>query len=399
MVELSVIIPTHNRASILTATLNALRSQMLPTARFEVIVVADGCTDETLKMASAYEAPFHLLLVDKRPAGGPGAAINMGVARASGHIVMFLDDDMEASPQLLSEHLSAHQREPGGVVLGFFPMQPEQEGDDNFTIAARSWWAKRFSDYDKADYRYTFQDFCGNVSLPISIFRNLGGFDEEFDWRAAGEDYELGYRLIARGVLFRFVRRAATTHHTRTPLDISLRRAEQEGYGHSLMVRKHPELFSAFDLSRLHRLDESWPMRLVSRAAWASPALAAVVAASVKAIVAARSRKDVASSKLYQLLRGYYYWRGVRNHFGSKQVWEAFVREVSARRLILHEIDLEVPKDLHRLEERVDRNRVDALRIWSHGVIIGRIPPVPGGESIRAAHVRELLGHPGMLHT
>jgi cellulose synthase/poly-beta-1,6-N-acetylglucosamine synthase-like glycosyltransferase len=68
----SVIIPTHNRCASLKRTLDALCTQTYPLSLLEVLVVADGCTDETVDMLRCYAAPFALrVLVLKEPPQGP----------------------------------------------------------------------------------------------------------------------------------------------------------------------------------------------------------------------------------------------------------------------------------------------------------------------------------------
>ncbi len=124
MIPISVIIPTHNRVAALTATLNALCEQTAARDEFEVVVVADGCTDSTVDLLRRYEAPFPLRYCENSPARGAAAARNAGAARADGRILLFLDDDMEASHTLIAVHVDAHRDFSDKVVLGYFPMQP-----------------------------------------------------------------------------------------------------------------------------------------------------------------------------------------------------------------------------------------------------------------------------------
>ena len=62
----SVIIPTHNRSASLRRTLDALRRQTYSLEQVEVVVVADGCIDDTVEMLNrcsdkvGYEKAEHL---------------------------------------------------------------------------------------------------------------------------------------------------------------------------------------------------------------------------------------------------------------------------------------------------------------------------------------------------
>ncbi|MEJ7607385.1 MAG: glycosyltransferase [Bryobacteraceae bacterium] len=216
-----------------------------------------------------------MTVVEQSPGRGAAAARNSGARRAAADLLLFLDDDMEAAPALLAEHFGAHRQRDNTVVLGYFPMQPPAPEDDPFTKAARIWWADGFAERNHPGYRFTLRDLCtGNVSMSRDTFERVGRYDEQIDHRGAGEDYEIGYRLISSGAKFRFVREAASVHHTLTPLSTSLRRAEQEGYGQAVLVQRHPELFWEFNVSRLSRLAESNLFRPFWRMLWQKPGLA-----------------------------------------------------------------------------------------------------------------------------
>ena len=85
-VRISVIIPAHNEEAFLPATLKALREQTWPD--FEVIVVANGCADNTAEAANGL--CDQLFCLEER---GLGRARNLGGFRARGEILVFLDAD------------------------------------------------------------------------------------------------------------------------------------------------------------------------------------------------------------------------------------------------------------------------------------------------------------------
>jgi hypothetical protein len=287
----------------------------------------------------------------------------------------------------------SHRQQPGCVVLGYFPMQPPAYEDDVFTKAARIWWADEFANRSHRGYRYTFKDLCtGNVSLSRASFLQLGGFDEQIG-RGAGEDYELGYRLIEHGVRFRYVPKAASIHHTLQPLGVNLRRAEQEGYGQALLVRRHPELFWSFNISILSRLAESVLLRPAWRAVWRWPALLTPAGALLRSVVRLSASIGLYSLvwRLHQSLRGYHYWRGVRAALGNLAAWERLAQDAPTEPPGAQEVDFDVLLDLSRVDELIASRRVDAVRIWYDGEPVGRIPPSAGAEPLTGEHVRNLL--------
>src|SRR5258708_28885154 len=85
-VGISVIIPAHNEEEFLPHTLEALQQQTY--RNFEVVVVTNGCTDQTAKVAEG--KCDQLFDLDQR---GLGKARNLGGLRACGEILLFLDAD------------------------------------------------------------------------------------------------------------------------------------------------------------------------------------------------------------------------------------------------------------------------------------------------------------------
>jgi glycosyltransferase involved in cell wall biosynthesis len=82
----SIIIPAHNEGQYLGATLEALRTQTYPY--FEIIVVANGCTDNTCAVARKFADRVMDL-----PERALGKARNTGAAKARGELLVFLDAD------------------------------------------------------------------------------------------------------------------------------------------------------------------------------------------------------------------------------------------------------------------------------------------------------------------
>ena len=117
--EVSAVLTTHNRAVLLPRVLEGLARQNLDHARFEVIAIDDGSSDSTPEVLEAWRGRLPLRIVRQEHAG-VAAAKNLGVLMASGPILVFLDDDDVAEPDLLAQHLAAHiaQPDPTIAVLG-----------------------------------------------------------------------------------------------------------------------------------------------------------------------------------------------------------------------------------------------------------------------------------------
>jgi len=94
--KLSIIIPAYNEADrivgTLTRTLAYLERQDYPS---EVVVVSDGSTDETRKVAGSFRAKDKVVItaLEYHPNRGKGYAVRYGMLRGSGDVIMFMDAD------------------------------------------------------------------------------------------------------------------------------------------------------------------------------------------------------------------------------------------------------------------------------------------------------------------
>jgi GT2 family glycosyltransferase len=391
--RISVIIPTYNRCARLLQTLASLTRQDSAPRLFEVIVVADGCLDDTARRVKDLDVPYALTLLEQAELGA-AAARNCGASAAAAPLLLFLDDDMMASPGLVTAHLAAHEANSDSVVLGYFPMPPSTGRADPFHVALKLWWDRRFAELAQPAHRYSFWDLCaGNFSLSQRLLGAVGGFDPGFQ-RASGEDYDLGMRLLRHGAHFYFSREAFSTHHATASPAKALRRSRQDGYSQVLLAQKYPELFGVLRLRRLSEFSARPLNRPLWRIAWCLPVLADMAAWMLHrtfSICAAVRLIDIAW-RIFDGLDGYNFWRGVMAAVGSREGWERLKRSAEEP-AAMHEIEIDLATDVERLDAILNQARPDAVLLRFHERPLGRIPPVAGAEPIRAVHVREALVH------
>ncbi|MBV9738400.1 MAG: glycosyltransferase family 2 protein [Hyphomicrobiales bacterium] len=112
----SVLIPTYNRADLLD---QALRSALAQTHRnFEILIIDDGSTDPTPEVASRYGSAVKYWRQENQ---GKSAALNLGIRKAEGDILMVLDDDDILPAWSLAKHAEAlSQRPAAGFSYGRF---------------------------------------------------------------------------------------------------------------------------------------------------------------------------------------------------------------------------------------------------------------------------------------
>jgi len=92
--DISVVLATYNRASSLSTTLQTLFQLVYPAdLRWELVVVDNNSSDSTSAVIKAFQVSFPIRYV-LETTQGRAAAINAGIAAATGRIVAFTDDDV-----------------------------------------------------------------------------------------------------------------------------------------------------------------------------------------------------------------------------------------------------------------------------------------------------------------
>ncbi len=208
--KLSIIIPSHNRLDQLKKVLQGLEKQTLPCDEFEVLVVSDGSTDGTDDFLLTAITPLQLKAFFQ-PNQGAAAARNLGIAQATGEIILFLDDDVFPVSELIEEHLRFHSLYGDcAVVIGPMLAPPDYEPSPwvNWELEKL---AEQYNDMTKGKWAPTARQFyTGNTSLARRHLVESGGFDPTF---RRAEDVELAYRLAQRGLKFFFNPRAVGYHY------------------------------------------------------------------------------------------------------------------------------------------------------------------------------------------
>ncbi|HJU04286.1 MAG TPA: glycosyltransferase [Nitrospiraceae bacterium] len=389
----SIVIPTHNRQAMLRRTLTALGTQTYHRALFEVVVVADGCTDGTAEMLRGYSDSLTLRFIEQA-CQGAAAARNNGAHQASGALLLFLDDDVEPSPGLVEAHVAAHQSRSGRIVMG--PYVPFVHGrSDFFHMLLRSWWHDKFRTINEPGHRYTYEDLLtGNLSIDAELFARTGGFDSAI--RSAGrEDYEFGARLIKAGVPFSFAPEALAYHHEdeTTDIDRALQRSRHEGHADVLIGQRHADLRPTL---RLVHFGEPTGVRdfLVHAMAFRYPGLGDRLAGWLRQ--ALRIFESLRLRRMWRFaftgLRHYWYLRGVVDTLGSPKALMRFLQGGPAHS---HhpscDMEIDLRDGLEAVERRVNDARPAGLRVRYGKHAVGRIPPQAGAERLRGPHLRHAL--------
>ncbi|HET7129084.1 MAG TPA: glycosyltransferase [Gaiellaceae bacterium] len=236
-----MVIPTHERREVVTTSVRRLADQE-DAPPFEVIVVVDGSTDGSAESLRGLALPFQLTVLEQ-PNRGAASARNAGARAARGDVLLFLDDDMEAHPRLIAEHMQSLE-EGAAVVIGHVPLHPETR--DSFLARGVGAWAEaRAHRIEASDGALELHDLLtGQMSISRSLFLGVGGFDDDFTRRGTfgNEDLDLGERLRATGAAIVFNPRAVSFQRYVVAPRQYLRQWREAGRADVLFALKHPKL-------------------------------------------------------------------------------------------------------------------------------------------------------------
>lgn len=105
MVKFSIIIPVYNTEQYLSRCLNSCLDQDLSSTEYEIIAVNDGSTDGCLELLMDYENRYPNIHVFTQENKRQGAARNLGLKKAKGKYIWFVDSDDRIAPNCLKQIL------------------------------------------------------------------------------------------------------------------------------------------------------------------------------------------------------------------------------------------------------------------------------------------------------
>jgi poly(ribitol-phosphate) beta-N-acetylglucosaminyltransferase len=118
-VLVSVVVPVWNVEAYLLECLDSVVAQTIGLDRLEIIAVDDGSTDGSAAMLDEYAARYpQVVVVHGQRSGGPGRPRNLGLDRATGTFVFFLDADDYLGVEALARMVAMATRNETDVVLG-----------------------------------------------------------------------------------------------------------------------------------------------------------------------------------------------------------------------------------------------------------------------------------------
>ncbi len=229
--DLSVVIPCYNAGASITRLLGQLETQSLGRDRYEIIIIDDGSTDDTAARVKA----FGTVQLLRQQQCGPGAARNLGAAKARGRLVLFVDSDLEVADDLLEQHLAFHDAHPDVALTGGSVEPPTELPVLSWVLADHfaSWFNAHPKIHCPKEPEYLPSL---NMCIKKGVVAGEHGLTFPDGLKHTGEDVLYCHALRVKGLKLAFLPDAIVRHHDRTTMVDHLKHMYRWGH-HAPYVR------------------------------------------------------------------------------------------------------------------------------------------------------------------
>ena len=198
--NISVIIPTYNRANLIRNTIQGVIDQTYTD--WELLIVDDGSTDNTRDIVNQFMSKdSRIKYFYEEASGGPSAPRNLGINNALGKYVAFLDSDDLWFPTKLKKQLDIFEKSNNpklGIVACYLYVKDYKTGE---IISKHDKYYR--GDVIKELMNFDFNVFTSScIMTKLSILKEVGPFDTDLN---LSEDFDLWLRISDSGYEFDYV--------------------------------------------------------------------------------------------------------------------------------------------------------------------------------------------------
>ena len=239
--NVSVVVPCFNEEKTILKLLDAVRAQAYPSTCLQV-VIADGLsTDGTRQLVGQFRdlhPELDVLIVDNEKRTIP-AALNAGIASASGEIIVRLDAHSMPYEDYVQKVVRLLEEGQGDNVGGVWEIRAGSESWIAESIAAAA-----SHPLGAGDALYRLRPRAGEVdtvpfgSFKRSLIERIGRFDESL---LSNEDYEFNARLRKAGGVVWLDPAVRSVYFARPSLGALARQYWRYGFWKLRMLRRYPE--------------------------------------------------------------------------------------------------------------------------------------------------------------
>jgi GT2 family glycosyltransferase len=202
----SIIIPAYNQFAYTFNCLESLSVNLSSDLAYEIIIVNDASTDETLEQLATLVKGIKVLTNAEN--SGFIRSCNYGASQAKGQYLYFLNNDTRILENCLESLLKLIVNNPQVGAVGsklIYANSKQQEAGGIIWNSADGWNYGRLDSPEEPEYNYVRPvDYCSGASLlvPTELFKQLGGFSQDFipayyeDTDLCFAIRELGYQVL-----------------------------------------------------------------------------------------------------------------------------------------------------------------------------------------------------------
>ena len=221
--SVSIIIPVYNGGKYIRKCLDSLSQQTIPVSQYEIIIVDNGSTDNSMLLADNYDVKT-LQELKK----GSYAARNAGIKAACGNIIGFTDVDCIVSKDWLEQAVKIYNNNNVDIVAG----RVEFYSDQSLSV-----WGY----FDKNTFlnqEYAMKSSAAktaNMFVRSSLFEKVGLFDDSL---YSGEDVRWTAKAVSNGAVLNYNPEVIVYHPVRNNLREIGSKCFRVGYGKGQILRK-----------------------------------------------------------------------------------------------------------------------------------------------------------------
>lgn len=202
----SIIIPVYNQFAYTFNCLESLSVNLSSDLAYEIIIVNDASSDETLEQLATLVTGIKVL--NNAENSGFIRSCNYGASQAKGQYLYFLNNDTRILENCLESLVKLIINNPQVGAVGsklIYANSKQQEAGGIIWNSADGWNYGRLDSPEEPEYNYVRPvDYCSGASLlvPTDLFKQLGGFSQDFipayyeDTDLCFAIRELGYQVL-----------------------------------------------------------------------------------------------------------------------------------------------------------------------------------------------------------
>ena len=226
---ISVVIPAYNESDNIQTCIDSLKAQSLPQKNYEIIVVDNNSTDNTLELIKKLGVIY---TVEYKK--GPAPAKNAGITLSKGNIIAFIDGDCIATKDWLKNVVSGFEKSDIGCVAGGITAR-----DDNNLSSLERFLIKKGHLSQAQHIENSFLPFAAtaNAAYRKEVFDKVGLFDAKL---LIGEDADLSWRMqLFTNYKLRYVPDASVFHPYESKPKELFRQKRRHAYGSVMLYKKY----------------------------------------------------------------------------------------------------------------------------------------------------------------